>query len=107
MQVKEREPLEKYEISLHSGPVSDPGRGPGGREALQPGSAASAPSEMSPQPSPFFLFHLSYGLPGTSSPPGRRDARRALGGGRVCPAQATGGAKVTLTEAYSTKVVLS
>src|SRR5512135_3534725 len=105
MQVKKRESLEKYGISLHSGPVSDPGLGPGGREALQPGSAASAPSEMSPQPSPFSLFHLSCGLPGTNSPPGRRGVRRALGGDRVCPAKGTGGAKVILTEAYSTKVV--
>src|SRR5512135_3149878 len=83
MQVKERGPLEKYGISLHSGPVSDPGLGPGGREALQPCPAASPPLEMSPQPSPLFLFHPSYGLAGTTSPPGRRDARQVLGGGRV------------------------
>jgi len=41
MQIKKRESLEKYGISLHSGPVSDPGLGPGGMEAMQPCSAAS------------------------------------------------------------------
>src|SRR5512135_2678004 len=107
MQVKKRESLEKYGISLHSGPVSDPGRGPGGTEALQPCPAASPPWEMSPQPSPLFLFHPSYGLAGTTSPPGRRGARQALGSGRVCPAKGTGGAKVTLTEVEPVKVVLS
>ena len=98
MQVKKRESFEKYGISLHSGPVSDPGLGPGGMEALQPCPAASPPLEMSPQPSPLFLFHPCYGLAGTTLPPGRRGARQARGGGRVCPAQGTGGAKVTLTE---------
>src|SRR5512135_2178315 len=77
MQVKKREALEKYGISLHSGPVSDPGLGPGGREARQPCPAASPPLEMSPQSPPIFLFHPSSGLAGTTSPPGRRDARQA------------------------------
>src|SRR5512135_1718012 len=107
MQVKKREALEKYGISLHSGPVSDPGLGPGGREALQPCPAASPPWEMSPQSSAIFLSHPRYGVAGTTSPPGRRDARQALGGGRVCPAKGTGGAKVTLTEIEPIKVVLS
>src|SRR5512135_765887 len=107
MRVKKSELLEKYGISLHSGPVSDAGLGPGGLEALQPCPAASPPLEMSPQPPPFFLCHPSYGLAGTTSPPGRQGARQALGGGRVCPAKGTGGAKVTLTEVEPVKVVLS
>src|SRR5512135_3941193 len=107
MQVKKRESLEKYGISLYSGPVSDPGLGPGGMEALQPCSAAPPPLEMSPQPSPLFLFNPSYGWAGTTSPPGRRGARQALGGGRVCPAKGTGGTKVTLTELEPVKVGLS
>ena len=107
MQVKKREALEKYGISLHSGPVSDPGLGPGGMEALQPWLAASPSLEMSSQPSPLLRFHPSFGLAGTTSPPGRRDARQALGGGRVCPGPGTGGAKVTLTEIEPIKVVLS
>ena len=99
--------FEKYEISLHSGPVSDPGLGPGGMEALQPCPAASPILEISPQPSPLSLFHPSYGLAGTTSPPGRRGARQARGGGRGCPEKGTGGAKVTLTEVEPAEVVLS
>src|SRR5512135_3558849 len=90
MQVKEREPLEKYDIALHSGTVSDHGLGRGGLEGVQACTAASPPLEMSPQPSPCFLLFPSYGSPGTISPPGRRGARRALGGGRVCPAKGGG-----------------
>src|SRR5512135_3670432 len=107
MQVKKRESLEKYGISLHSGPVSDPGLGPSGMETLQPCSAASRLLEMSQQPSPFLLSPPSDGLPGATSPPGRRDAPQALGGGRVCPANGTSGAKVMLTEVDPVKVVLS
>src|SRR5512135_2190355 len=107
MQVKKREALEKYGISLHSGPVSDPGLGPGGMEALQPCPAASPALEISPQLSPLFQFHPSSGWAGTTLPPGRRGARQVLGGGRVCPAKGTGGAKVTLTEVEPVKVVLS
>jgi hypothetical protein len=58
MQVKKRKSLEKYGISLNSGPVSDPGLGPSGMEALQPCSAASpsfgnepATFTISPKPS--------------------------------------------------------
>src|SRR5512135_3197380 len=43
MQVHRSESFEKYGISLHCGPVSDPGLGPSGMEALQPCSAASPP----------------------------------------------------------------
>src|SRR5512142_2390589 len=103
MQVHRSESLEKYGISLHSGPVSAPGLGPSGMEALQPCPAASPPSEMSPQPAPLFLFPPSYGRPGRPRRRGRRSARQALGGGRVCPAKGTGGAKVTLTEVKSGK----
>src|SRR5512135_632959 len=98
MQVKKREFLEKYGISLHSGPVSDHVLGPGGMEALQPCPPASPPLEMNPQSSSHFLFHPSYSWAGTLPPPGRRGARQALGGGRGCPAKGTGGAPVTLTE---------
>src|SRR5512135_2496165 len=107
MQVKEREAFEKYGISLHSGPVSDPGLGPGAMAALQPCLAASPSLEMSSQPSPLFLFHPSSGLAGTTSPPGRRGARQALGGGRVCPAPGTGGAKVTLMAVEPINTTLS
>ncbi len=106
MQVNKTEALEKYGLALHSGPVSDPGVGPGGREAQPPGAAASLPLELGPQPSPLLLFHPSSGLAGTTSPPGRRGAGQALGGGRVCPAPGTGGAKVKLTEVGPVKVVL-
>ena len=54
MQVKKRESLEKYGISLHSGPVSDPGLGPSGMEVLQPCSAASPP--FGNEPATFTLF---------------------------------------------------
>src|SRR5512135_3155510 len=98
MQVRRRESREKYAISLNSGPVSDPGLGPSGMEARQPCSAASRLLGMSPQPPPFLLGPPSDGLPGATSPPGRRDAPQALGGGRVCPVKGMSGAKVTLTE---------
>src|SRR5512135_1924338 len=93
MQVRRRESREKYAISLNSGPVSDPGLGPSGMEARQPCSAASRLLGMSPQPPPFLLGPPSDGLPGATSPPGRRDAPQALGGGRVCPVKGMSGAK--------------
>src|SRR5512143_2072688 len=47
------------------------------------------------------------GWSGATSPSGRRDAPQALGGGRVCPAKGTSGAKVTLTGVEPVKAVLS
>src|SRR5512143_1635074 len=107
MQVKKGESLEKYGLSLHSGPVSDPGLGPSGMEVLQPCSAASPPFGNEPATFTIFLSPPNDGLSGATSPPGRRDAPQALGGGRVCPAKGTSGAKVTLTEVEPVKAVLS
>src|SRR5512135_3308693 len=77
MQVHRSESLGKYGISLHSGPVSDPGLGPSGMEALQPCPAASPPSENEPATFTTSPIPSKLRSAGATPPPG--PAKRSSG----------------------------